>query len=402
MNTTAAPDAIPKADHPEHWSLPPAKFKLYGLYKGQVVQRTDPARLGRLRVRVVGVHDSSIAVPDLPWASPRQPAWNKGGRSWTPPLFDYVWVQFEEGSVEYPVWDGGWYSSSGQSSIQTPDGAGDSANVLFPTTKFGGARRNTGLLAMESFSGVDPANQPNNYVDRTPLGKHQELDDRLGFEKLKLSDQLDNYLWTSTEWGVTTLEASRGLNPAFTPQPFWSQAGRCRGLTLNSPDQVVQLYSFQNWFITIDDANKFVELSAPSGSRVRISDQDQTCEMWTRDGQMFRMDDAARRVTCRTVQGRQLVLDDAAQLMQLGDGTSVIEFKQGNCCIRVPGTFGVQAGGDIGHSAGGMIVDQGSQIHHNSFSPTIPASTPVNPPARPATVELCVRAPYATDTYPRT
>jgi hypothetical protein len=85
-----------------------------GPYLGVVVQNTDPAKLGRIKVsvpHVYGVEDTTVApigVTDLPWAIPAGlPAGGSsasGGIDWLPELGDQVIVFFLDCEPEKPVW----------------------------------------------------------------------------------------------------------------------------------------------------------------------------------------------------------------------------------------------------------------------------------------------------------
>lgn len=70
----------------------------YGKFRGTVIDDADPARRGRVRVLVPAV---SGAVP-TGWAEPCLPP---GYRS-VPPVGAHVWVEFERGDPEFPIWVG--------------------------------------------------------------------------------------------------------------------------------------------------------------------------------------------------------------------------------------------------------------------------------------------------------
>jgi hypothetical protein len=72
--------------------------KLYGLYRGVVVDATDPQMLHRLRVEI-----PTLLGTDPAWALPCVPAASIGS---VPPVGAVVWVAFEEGDVDQPVWLG--------------------------------------------------------------------------------------------------------------------------------------------------------------------------------------------------------------------------------------------------------------------------------------------------------
>jgi uncharacterized protein involved in type VI secretion and phage assembly len=70
-----------------------------GRYQGSVVDDADPIGEHRLRVivpEVWGTEAGAWAVPSLP----------PGGAA-TPAVGDLVWVTFEGGDTDYPIWDAG-------------------------------------------------------------------------------------------------------------------------------------------------------------------------------------------------------------------------------------------------------------------------------------------------------
>ena len=80
--------------------------KFYGKYRGTVVNNIDPLLLGRLLVQVpdvVGLTPSSWAEPCVPLAGPTGPPM---GVYLVPPIGAGVWVEFEQGDVDHPIWVG--------------------------------------------------------------------------------------------------------------------------------------------------------------------------------------------------------------------------------------------------------------------------------------------------------
>jgi hypothetical protein len=80
--------------------------KFFGLYRGTVVQNVDPQRRGRLLVTVPDVLKllpSTWAEPSVPLAGPTGPPM---GMYVVPPIGAGVWVQFEHGDPNYPIWTG--------------------------------------------------------------------------------------------------------------------------------------------------------------------------------------------------------------------------------------------------------------------------------------------------------
>jgi uncharacterized protein involved in type VI secretion and phage assembly len=89
--------------------------KYWGKYRGLVVDRDDPERLGRLKLRV----PSLLADAATGWAWPAAPyAGADVGFFFVPKVGDLVWVEFAEGELEHPIWTGcAWAKPQGQSEV---------------------------------------------------------------------------------------------------------------------------------------------------------------------------------------------------------------------------------------------------------------------------------------------
>jgi uncharacterized protein involved in type VI secretion and phage assembly len=80
--------------------------KFYGKYRGTVINNIDPLMLCRLLVQVpdvLGLAPSSWAVPCVPLAGPTG---TPMGAYLVPPIGAGVWVEFEQGDPEQPIWVG--------------------------------------------------------------------------------------------------------------------------------------------------------------------------------------------------------------------------------------------------------------------------------------------------------
>jgi uncharacterized protein involved in type VI secretion and phage assembly len=80
--------------------------RYYGKYRGTVINNIDPLQLGRLLVQVpdvLGLAPSSWAVPCVPLAGPTGAPM---GVYLVPPIGAGVWVEFEQGDPEQPIWVG--------------------------------------------------------------------------------------------------------------------------------------------------------------------------------------------------------------------------------------------------------------------------------------------------------
>lgn len=112
--------------------------RFFGKYRGWVVDNEDPARLGRLRLSV-----PSVLGPDVVtgWASPCSPYGGAAdqGLFLVPERAAGVWVEFEEGDLEFPLWVGTFWTKADEGS-QVPrpngtDGAEASEPQEVPTCK---------------------------------------------------------------------------------------------------------------------------------------------------------------------------------------------------------------------------------------------------------------------------
>jgi uncharacterized protein involved in type VI secretion and phage assembly len=75
----------------------------FAKYRGKVTNNVDPLGTGRIQVSVpavLGAGSLSWAVPCVPFAGPNV------GFFMVPPLGANVWVEFEGGDPDYPIWSG--------------------------------------------------------------------------------------------------------------------------------------------------------------------------------------------------------------------------------------------------------------------------------------------------------
>ncbi len=82
------------------------KIRRFGKYRATVINNLDPQGLARLQLLVPDVH----GVVPAPWAMPCVPfAAEHGGMIAIPPIGASVWVEFERGDEDYPIWVGGFW-----------------------------------------------------------------------------------------------------------------------------------------------------------------------------------------------------------------------------------------------------------------------------------------------------
>jgi len=85
--------------------------RYFGKYSGVVINNIDPLQMGRIQA---SVPDVSNVIPTT-WAKPCVPvAGTQMGSYFIPPIGAGVWIEFEQGDPNYPVWVGGWWGSAAE------------------------------------------------------------------------------------------------------------------------------------------------------------------------------------------------------------------------------------------------------------------------------------------------
>jgi uncharacterized protein involved in type VI secretion and phage assembly len=77
--------------------------RYFGKYRGQVANNIDPMMQGRVQVSCAAV----LGDGQMSWALPCSPYGGSGvGFFMIPPVGANVWVEFEGGNIDYPIWSG--------------------------------------------------------------------------------------------------------------------------------------------------------------------------------------------------------------------------------------------------------------------------------------------------------
>lgn len=85
--------------------------KHYGKYRGTVLNNIDPMQMGRLMVQVP---DVSNVLPST-WAMPCMPfSGIQSGMYVAPAIGSGVWIEFEQGNTDYPIWVGCYWGSAAE------------------------------------------------------------------------------------------------------------------------------------------------------------------------------------------------------------------------------------------------------------------------------------------------
>lgn len=82
------------------------RTKYFGKYRGTVIQNIDPEQRGRVQAMVP---DVSNVIPTT-WAMPCVPLAGKSmGTYMVPQIGAGVWIEYEQGDADYPIWTGGFW-----------------------------------------------------------------------------------------------------------------------------------------------------------------------------------------------------------------------------------------------------------------------------------------------------
>jgi uncharacterized protein involved in type VI secretion and phage assembly len=93
--------------NPSHRDGPEEKKRFFGKYRGVVIENLDPMQIGRIQAEipdVLGEMPSSWALPCVPAAG------SQAGCFIVPPIGSQVWMEFEQGDRDFPIWTGGFWA----------------------------------------------------------------------------------------------------------------------------------------------------------------------------------------------------------------------------------------------------------------------------------------------------
>jgi len=107
--------------------------RYYGKYRGTVVSNVDPEQRGRITATVpdvLGLTTSTWALPCVPVAGKLE------GTYLVPQVGAAVWIEFEQGDPDYPIWVGGFWGSSSEvpPPALSPSPIPPGQNIVFQTT----------------------------------------------------------------------------------------------------------------------------------------------------------------------------------------------------------------------------------------------------------------------------
>jgi hypothetical protein len=107
--------------------------KYFGKYRGTVINNIDPMQIGRIQAMVP---DVSNFIPTS-WAMPCVPIAGKlEGAYMVPQIGAGVWIEFEQGDPDYPIWVGGFWGAFAEVPLAAlaPPAIPPGQNIVFQTT----------------------------------------------------------------------------------------------------------------------------------------------------------------------------------------------------------------------------------------------------------------------------
>lgn len=214
--------------------------RFYGKYRGFVVDNADPENLGRLKVRVPSVLGNEVvtgwALPCMPYAGDADQ-----GMLFIPEQDAGVWIEFEEGDLEFPVWVGAfWSKPDGESELPKPnDDTGAEEDIQNPVTR---------------------------KIIKTLKGHTIQFEDKDGEEMIRIVQQTDpenkkcNVITLNAD-GVTVLQSIEdGKSNLIEMTATGIKLTDFTGNSLDMNDSAVTLTSAVDF--TIDASGKNVEIKA--------------------------------------------------------------------------------------------------------------------------------------------
>jgi uncharacterized protein involved in type VI secretion and phage assembly len=105
--------------------------KYYGIYRATVVNNIDPLNIGRIMATVTDVGGPTPSTPAMPMVSI---AGKQMGTFMVPQIGAGVWLQFEAGDPDRPVWTGGWWGNAAEVPALALAGVPGDPNIVIQTT----------------------------------------------------------------------------------------------------------------------------------------------------------------------------------------------------------------------------------------------------------------------------
>ncbi len=171
-----------------------------GKFRGIVADNKDPEHRGRLKCKCPQVFGDDEV---LDWALPCVPYGGDSGTGFfsIPKKDSSVWLEFEQGDVNRPVWVGVWWAA--------PEDKTEAADVTHKKEK-----AKTGFWD-EAETGDAKREAPDNHAWQTKTGHRIELDDTDGQTKIKITDRKGQHILIRSEDGKEKIYLKDASNNRF-------------------------------------------------------------------------------------------------------------------------------------------------------------------------------------------
>lgn len=105
--------------------------RYYGKFRGTVLNTADPENRGRIQAMVPDVQ----GLTPTSWALPCLPAAGKGSGVYAvPEIGAGVWIEFEQGDPDYPIWTGCFWGSTAELPEMGMASPPPTPNIVLQTT----------------------------------------------------------------------------------------------------------------------------------------------------------------------------------------------------------------------------------------------------------------------------
>jgi uncharacterized protein involved in type VI secretion and phage assembly len=209
--------------------------KYYGKYRGIVIDNEDPEKLGRLKVKIPSLLGNDVVTG---WAMPCLPYGGAADQGFlaVPEVDAGVWVEFEAGDLEYPIWVGTyWGKPGGESELPKPNQADGS----------------------EDSSVQDP---PTRKIIKTKQGHTIQLEDKDGEEMVLIVEAVNGQVIRMDQAGIEIDDGSNGNNVLLDSNGFKVEDKNGNNITLDSNG--IKVEDKNSNVITMDSSSVTVKSSS--------------------------------------------------------------------------------------------------------------------------------------------
>ena len=174
--------------------------RIYGKRRARVSENQDPERRGRIKVENTEIYGASSST----WCMPSYPFYGgvDCGFFAVPPVGSMVWIEFEEGLPEYPIYVGGFFDQT--SAGHPSDGSSIESSLEYQSVSSTAPAHGRGDLdgsdyeSLKGSFGVPPSTFEGEYgkvtILQTESGHKIELDDTEGGERVQIHHKMGAHI----------------------------------------------------------------------------------------------------------------------------------------------------------------------------------------------------------------